>query len=174
MPHALPTGLSVEGLGLRAPQGSPIVSFCLRDPLAGLSAMASLQPRSARPVDDSVAEPAFAENRIAFESLLKAMPDLPASLAGRVVHRRDRELVVEIALDRPVDWRPASVEVIWGDGTRLAATIEARRTTRHGRMAARMVVRLALRLDADGPPDAPAELVVTGRSAPLTVTLTPP
>ena len=68
--------------------------------------------------------------------------------------------MIEIALDRPIDWDPRGAEVVWGDGTRLAATIDARLTTRSGRIAAGLLIRLALRLDRDGPPAAPAAVMV--------------
>jgi hypothetical protein len=80
--------------------------------------------------------------------------------------------VIEITLDRPIDWDPRGAEVVWGDGTRLTATIDARLTTRNGRFAAGLLIRLDLHLDGAGPPRAPAEvLVLSGGSAPLTVTL---
>jgi hypothetical protein len=80
--------------------------------------------------------------------------------------------VIEIALDRPFDWDPRGAEVVWGDGTRLAATIDARLTTRKGRFAAGLLIRLDLRLDGEGPPRAPAEvLVMSGGSVRVVVTL---
>ena len=85
-----------------------------------------------------------------------ADPRSPADLSAD----EDRELVIEIALDRPIDWDPRGAEVVWGDGTRLAATIDARLTTRSGRFAAGLLIRLDLRLDGDGPPAAPAEVLV--------------
>jgi hypothetical protein len=45
-------------------------------------------------------------------------------------------------------------------------------TTRTGRFAAGLLIRLDLHLDGAGPPRAPAEvLVMSGGAAPLTVTL---
>jgi Ca-activated chloride channel family protein len=176
MPHALPAGLSVEGLGLRTSAAIETVSFWLRTPSPPLSlrAQAVLRRRFGLADGYSLAEPAFAEARFPFESFRDRIVDQQTTHAGRLVRRRDREVVIEILLDRPVDWQPANVEVIWGDDTRLTAAIDARRTTRRGRLAAGLLARLVLRLDADGPTDPPAAVVVTGGPAPLTVTLAAP
>lgn len=97
--------------------------------------------------------------------------EVGVGLTGRLLHRQNRELVIEIALDGPVDWNPTGAEVVWRDGTRLVASVDARHTTRSGRIAAGLLIRLALRLDRDGPPAAPAAVIVSGGLAPLTVTL---
>jgi Ca-activated chloride channel family protein len=176
MPHALPAGLSVEGLGLR---GATAMIAC-RPVIYARAA----SPPSARVVAelrqqigwwDKVSEaPADLDLAAALRAELSAglTTGLPTHLPGRIVRRENRELVIEITLDRPIDWNPRGAEVVWGDGPRLAATIDASLTTRSGRFAAGLLIRLGLRLDGAGPPRAPAEvLVLSGGSAPLTVTL---
>jgi Ca-activated chloride channel family protein len=173
MPHALPAGLTVEGLGLRGGTRPAVDSFLA---VAGYARSAS--PPRARL--ESMLRQQGVQRYADFEDLLELRHDLvdflwddslSNALVGRLVHSRERELVVEIMMDRPVDWRPTTVEVIWGDGTRLTATIDARRTTRSGRLVAGLVVRLVLRLAADGPSEAPEAVVVTGGPVPLTVML---
>jgi Ca-activated chloride channel family protein len=182
--QALPAGLSVEGLGLRAAAGSlatlaersvahyaasyPSLTQAMLTPRLALREPwlrrgTAAKPPVDRPVMDRGIDELFAEPA-----------DVGTGLTGRLLRRRDRELVIEIVLDRSVDWRPTTAEVIWGDGTRLTATVDARQTTRSGRLAAGLLIRLALRIDAGAPADAPAALVVTGGSTPLTVMLVAP
>jgi hypothetical protein len=83
MPHALPAGMSVEGLGLRAAAGSLDVAFCLRS-----SAIAS--PRASARQDVM-----HLQRRIVADSsddvilhLAQGLAQQPTSLAGRLVRRR--------------------------------------------------------------------------------------
>jgi Ca-activated chloride channel family protein len=174
MPQALPDGLSVEGLGLRASTDA-VVAFCRRIPSPAPMpppGAALLRLHAVTSAGELAHE--FAEPMPRYEGGRRRAPDTPVPLGGRLARRRGREVVIEITLDRPVDWRPARVEVIWADGTRRAATIDARRTTRRGRLAAGLLVRMVVRLDEEGPPGPPAAVAVTGETTPLEVTLTAP
>ena len=173
MPHELPAGLSVEGLGLRG--GASMQIACSPPPPSTSSAWLNVQESLRRvhdPVFDRDADILAAELRVPFADLASPIADLRTPLAGWLIHRRDRELVVEIFLDRPVDWRPVAAEVRWADGTRLEATIEARSTTERGWLERGLVARVVLRLDADGPPDPPSTMVLHGGRVSLPVTLT--
>jgi Ca-activated chloride channel homolog len=173
MPHELPAGMSVEGLGLRG--ATPIV---VRQQMAR-SKEAMLLGRAGDIMalrDSSESPPAcppeFSADADVASSLRTEQFYGPTEMTGRLVRRRDRELVVEIFLDRPVDWRPVAAEVRWADGTRLEATIDARSTTERGWLERGLVARVVLRLDADGPPDPPSTIVVHGGRVSLPVTLT--
>jgi Ca-activated chloride channel family protein len=136
IPQALPEGLSAEGLGLR------------RRSVQRLGA--SLVPRMA-----SVAvEPVMSAQRLG--------PRPAVGLSGRIVLRRGRDLVVEILLDQLLEWAPSGAHVVWDDGSRRLASIDAAGTTRHGVFHPGQVIRLALRLAKDGPVAPPASIVVGG------------
>ena len=134
MPHALPAGLSVEGLGLR---GATAMVVCqpasyapdVSPPSARVEARLPQRLRSGKTVKEGPPDLDLA-SALRAELFAGLATGLPTHLAGRIVRREDRELVIEIALDRPIDWDPRGAEVVWGDGTRLAATIDARLTTR--------------------------------------------
>lgn len=160
MPHALPAGLSIEGLGLRAPAIPDSVRALFRPP----EALAKYRhtPLPPRPVDaafhsfvsgwlaDDVQEPPAFRRR---------EPDLPVRrLVARLVLRADRDLHFEIDMDEARDWTPADVRVFWPDGAAVPAQVVADRATTPGPVAAGLTVRLALRLEADGPAAPPARL----------------
>ena len=171
MPHELPAGMSVEGLGLR--RGASMQIAC--SPPSTSSAWLNVQESLRRvhdPVFDRDADILAAELRVPSADLASPIADLRTPLAGWLIHRRNRELVVEIFLDRPVDWRPVAAEVRWADGTRLEATIDARSTTERGWLERGLVARVVLRLDTDGPPDPPSAIVLHGGRVSLPVTLT--
>ena len=81
---------------------------------------------------------------------------------GHHPDRRGRDLIVEITLDQRLEWVPSGAQVVWDDGTRRLATIDAAGTTRHGVFHPGQVIRLALRLAKDGPVAPPARIVVGG------------
>ncbi len=136
IPQALPEGLSAEGLGLR---GRPMqrlgTSFVLRMASVAVESVMSAQMLGPRPA---------------------------VGLSGRIVLRRGRDLIVEITLDQRLEWVPSGAQVVWDDGTRRLATIDAAGTTRHGAFHPGQVIRLALRLAKDGPVAPPARIVVGG------------
>src|SRR4029077_20644382 len=80
-------------------------------------------------------------------ALRTAQPSV--GLSGRIVLRRGRDLIIEILLDRLLEWVPSRAKVVWDDGTRRLATIDAGGTTRHGVFHSGQVIRLALRLATD-------------------------
>ncbi len=82
-----------------------------------------------------------------------------ATLAARLVLRRDRELTLEIDVEAPFDWEPGEADVRWSDGTTVHAEVVAERTTAAGPAAPGLTMRLTLRLVAD-PPGAPPVMVV--------------
>jgi Ca-activated chloride channel family protein len=178
MPQALPAGLSAEGLGLRAARGMGRVTLSQRMPFSSTDAR---RGSKAPELPDFVGEVSFLRRGVppAERRGRKADPaehrdgiaDPSSPLVGRLVHRRDRQLVVEITIDRLVDWEPAAVEVGWDEGARLMATVDPEHTTRAGRLRPGLVARLVLRLDADGPLDAPSTLVVHGGHGDLRVRL---
>jgi Ca-activated chloride channel family protein len=180
MPHALPAGLSAEGLGLRVARGMGRVAFRQGMPSSSTDARLALGSK-ARELPDFDGEVSFMRTGFppAERRGRKADPaehrdgiaDPSSPLVGRLVHRRDRQLVVEITIDRLVDWEPAAVEVGWDEGARLMATVDPEHTTRAGRLRPGLVARLVLRLDADGPLDAPSTLVVHGGHGDLRVRL---
>jgi len=100
---------------------------------------------------------------VPFESVMSAQRVVarPAvRLSGRIVLRRGRELIVEITLDQPLEWALPGAQMVWDDGTRRLATIDAAGTTRRGVFHPGQVIRLALHLAKDGPVAPPARIVV--------------
>jgi hypothetical protein len=142
MPHALPHGLSIEGLGLRAASaGVPVLALAETSvPYAGMLEETGATFRFA----SSPSRPARATPG-------RIRPDRKAlgRLTGRLVVRKDRELTFEIDADRDLDWTPEDAKVFWPDGT----------------------VRIGVRLTADGPPDTPGRVMVRTRGGLLTVDL---
>jgi len=136
IPQALPEGLSAEGLGLRGRSMQKLgSSFVVRMASVAVESVKSAQRLGPRPA---------------------------VGLSGRIVLRRGRDLIVEITLDQLLEWVPSGAQVVWGDGTRRLATIDAAGTTRHGAFHPGQVIRLALRLAKDGPVAPPARIVVGG------------
>ena len=174
MPHELPAGLSAEGLGLRG--ATPLVLRQSRARYGRADFNRSFADIIALRASSEMSPPACPSDFVADADVVSSLrtqePFGPTEMTGRLVRRRDRELTVEILLDRPVDWRPVAAEVRWADGTRLVATIDTRFTTENGRLEPGLVVRVVLRLDADGPPDPPSTIVMHGGRVSLPVTLT--
>jgi hypothetical protein len=147
IPQALPHGMSAEGLGLRGPR----LTLALRQGPTRLASRKLSLSIASLDEDASVSTPR------------------PVKLTARLVRRDGAELVLEIPLDRRVDWRPESAEVAWLDGARLDAEIDRQHTTRDGRPTRGQVIRLVLRLPAGAPAAAPVRIVLTGEGAPLTI-----
>lgn len=161
IPHLLPDGLSIAGLGLRSASVSRAARFAA--PRLSISAVA-WQGWAACPDWASPPRPAH----------LLPRAQAPAALPGRLVRRRGRDLIIEITLDRPLDWRPTTIDVRWADGTSVTATVDLGHTTRMRQMIKDQVLRLVLRLDAEGPATEPVSVIVTGGAEALTVRLTAP
>jgi Ca-activated chloride channel family protein len=191
VPHELPHGMSVEGLGLRAaampvPCAAPAptlaaspallrdlsvvtrsITVDLRAPLEEEAAPAA----PAAPARHRAPSPRRTRAAAKLGGEAPAVPARPAPmLQGRVVVRRDRLLILEATLDAPLDWAPpddATLHVLAG---LVTAEVDLRRTTAAGRLAAGQVLRLVLVV----PEDAPAldDLVaVTLGSGPEAVTI---
>jgi Ca-activated chloride channel family protein len=208
MPHQLPYGMSIDGLGLRAPAPAQQTVTGARMTMAGMvgalpaaplappaakaaggffrglfkkedtkqaperkTAMA--QPTRRAPSDDRDEEaPAAADKPAAppkteadalfsLRELAKQGEAARRRLRGRIVVRKGRTLVVEIAVDgAPLDWRPeGEVRVTYADGHERTATIDAAATTRATAATSGLRLRLALVLDADEA-DAPTRLAL--------------
>jgi hypothetical protein len=154
IPHALPHGLSIEGLGLgRLPRPSQRVMMSL-----------------AAPALSDFARTSFAES-VAERSLSLRQSSRPRRLAGRLVVRRGRELTLEISVETALAWDPEEAKVVWPDRTVVRADIVEDRTTVSGRVAFGLVVRLGLRLVADGPGAPPERVVLTTPHGPLVISV---
>jgi Ca-activated chloride channel family protein len=155
MPHALPHGISVEGLGLRAAASPGFTAFEARLALGGPSAFggrllrgAFLGPRAVEFGDPAQAIQSSEDRR------------RRPRLRGWLVIRRGRELSVGFDLDADLDWAPDDAKVFWAGGTVVSAQIVEERTSERGLIAARRSLRLCVRLTADGPPDPPERITI--------------
>jgi Ca-activated chloride channel family protein len=166
MPHELPHGTSVEGLGLRAGFAGPAgvlhqelsVQAAVTRTTSLAHPMAAMAPPAApgAPRSQGAPPPAPATPRRAFAPLARASSALGALfgsrkgaaeriLGGRLVLRDARGLVVELLLSDSLAWAPpAHVEITWDDGTitRVAVTLD--RSSAPGVVLAGASVRLAL------------------------------
>jgi Ca-activated chloride channel homolog len=153
MPHALPYGLSIEGLGLRAPThetGGVTGIVCeMRVPryLFMAAPSASAAPGT---VERVTGRPG-------------GLPHRPRLIA-RLVLRKGRELTFEIAVDTSVDWAADGVMVVWPDGTKCRAEILESSTTARGVVVDGTQIRLMVRLEEDGPDGVPRHVVVVSRA----------
>lgn len=165
IPQDLPYGMSVEGLGLRAPALGIAGPMAAGQPRMRSSQAFSVPPAPARrkgrarPAgmmdllsrtfgfgggadDEEAPEPARAIAAMPSDGLFVAAP---IELRGTLRLRRDDHLVVEITVDRATDWRPnAPVEIVLDDGSTVAGTVRLDRTTAAGPIAAGQVVRLVI------------------------------
>jgi hypothetical protein len=166
IPHELPHGMSVEGLGLRSS-----ALWLGRMPPAAAPALSHGLDRLSL---HDLAAPATAFMMEGEPHLLPAPPRATRRrarvLPARLTFRKGRKVVVEIALAEALDWYARDARVIWKDGSHRSATI-AEGTTRPGRVEAGQVIRLALLLDEEPPADAPIriELRSLGREVHLTL-----
>jgi Ca-activated chloride channel family protein len=167
MPHELPHGTSVEGLGLRAcarivapvltemaparamaVAGPAIRRKRLAPPPAGPPAPPPAMGSAPPPAPPVPAPKAGILDRL--RALVGAGPGgspTPAErhVTGRVVARTSDGFVIEVAVADALDWSPpARVEITWADGTVTDASVAAERTTRATRLSAGISVRLAV------------------------------
>ncbi len=153
IPQSLPRGLSIEGLGLRGPG-----MFSIARASSGIMA---------------VAHQAVSPRLMARKSSRSAPRRLSHVLQGRIATRSERQLVIEIALDRDLDWDPADVAVVWEGAEQCPAEIDPEGTTRPGQFHAGQVIRLVLHLDRPGEAVTPTGILLTSRHAPLEVRFGP-
>lgn len=152
IPQALPAALSAAGLGLRAHLG-------LRAWRAAPTMQLMSERLTERPI--RLARSVSIDEEYSLMSAQSAGPGRSMrhrELRGRIVLRRDRELVIEITVDRRLTWDSSDARAVWDDGTGFAAEIDATRSTRAGAVKAGTVIRLVLRLADTAPPSAPARI----------------
>jgi hypothetical protein len=143
MPHELPHGTSVHGIGLRAARTT-----------MALGAMARGRGLLGRSAGSWQASAAAAPG---VSSQPRSLPS--RRLRGRVVLAKPRLLVVNIAIDNDLSWGPSyRAEVEWSDGTRAIATIDAVRSTAPARVVGGQSIRLCLQFADDVPSTAPVFL----------------
>ncbi|MFT3912721.1 MAG: VIT domain-containing protein [Anaeromyxobacteraceae bacterium] len=165
MPHALPHGMSAEGLGLR--HALPVMAAPARSVVLFQRALVEsvqLEDVEAAPMD---AEPSLKEEkakrtRAAKPSAPKAMPPAfsmgprPAAPAGRaaahrarIVLREGNRLVLELTLGSEVTWAPPENAML-SDGARLPVLVEG--TTGAGTYGPGLVLRVTLETTGTVPP----------------------
>ena len=160
MPHELPFGMSIEGLGLRRAGGSPSGSggFSLQlpaPPPAMGAPMRAPSPLAVPPQARSrMASPSAAKGAGILTRAAGAVGRLFAPSAARpkatVVHARilrrdDAGVILELSIAQATAWAPPSeVSVVWDDGTSGTATVAIERSTRAGDVAAGTLVRLVV------------------------------
>jgi Ca-activated chloride channel family protein len=167
MPHALPHGMSLEGLGLGRRLAVPRLSLRLGAPLesrmsVGVDAL-TFGEAPALLLTDSVP--------VARERVLRHRMDGSRPRA-RLVLRKGRELTFEITIDAALDWQGEDVRLLWRGGVNVAGAIVEDATTARGPVPAGATVRLSLRLDQDAPEEPPFALVIQSQDQMLRVFVT--
>ncbi len=164
VPHELPYGMSVEGLGLRGALAAPAMPAVCASPTAGIgvlyqAAIARGDP-TATEAGDKEAIRALASMEIAtFDSdappspprktrFARASPGslpLPLQLVGRVKLARDGRLVVEVELTAPLAWdAPQEVSLVLADGSVKTTRVVGSQSTGAGELEAGQTLRLVL------------------------------
>jgi Ca-activated chloride channel family protein len=148
MPHELPHGMSMEGLGLRAASAMPGFRTVTRgiadssdffDLGETFQANESRMPRGARGRRPR-GLPVPAESVPASERARRR-------LRGRRLVAKGRKLVLLVEVTGELAWRAeGEVEIVLKDGRRLRASVDPAATTRAGTIADGLVVRLSLDL----------------------------
>ena len=177
IPHAMPDGLSVEGLGLRQPTampfGRPVLSVASAQMRLAASPHVLMEPSGGAPYAAMPSPPQAPRvtppSRWRFGAARLPPPPGPAPLRGRLIVRQERDVIVEIDVDAPLDWHPERASVVWSDGTSVEAEIAADRTTAAGYVVAGLTVRLALRMTAAGPAGPLDRVVLATPRGPLVV-----
>jgi Ca-activated chloride channel family protein len=141
IPHDVPHGMSVEGLGLRS------APFEFRMTLGPDKML-----RAWRGAFSGVESP-LAQRVVMGQG---AAP-LAARLGARLVTRGDDELTFEIDTPSDLDWAPGDVKVLWS-GRVVPVEIVEQRTTAAGRVRAGLSVRLTVRSTAGFPLEPPIAL----------------
>jgi Ca-activated chloride channel homolog len=155
IPHALPYGTSIEGLGLRGPASSNAFTVTM-GAFTGASRVITLSA----PL-----------GRLSSRQSVSRLGWTRRQLVGRLIRRRDLELTFEIDVDGDLDWAPRDVKVSWPGRIAVPAQVVEERTTAGGRLTAGLVVRLCVRLTVDGPPGTPERAEVKTGNRLITVTI---
>ena len=168
MPHALPHGLSIDGLGLRMELDTRLAFG------GGVTRATARRLRLgvARGPFVAASGPISASSRPVHEAVLglgRGAQRATPRYIGRLVLRKGRELTFEIAMDPGTEWQCDSVRVLWPGGVRLAAEIVEAHTTARGTVPFGGIVRLSVRLAEDGPDAPPGEISVSDRYGTLRI-----
>jgi len=171
MPHALPYGVSAEGMGLRprmAAMPPPMFAaggFLQRelaeeaDEGPQETVMRLFQPALTPPAAPASRGRAEKKKDLA-KSAAPAKPSQGPGHRARVVLRDRRRLVVELTLSEDLDWTPPAVARLLAGtaalvrGAALELPVLAAGTTRAGALAAGLTLRLVLDLSGEADPDA--------------------
>jgi Ca-activated chloride channel family protein len=173
MPHELPHGASIDGLGLRGAPFPPAIGglpMLMRSRLAAMPPVAAAAPAAAPRAGGILSrvfsfgktrggqtdEPSTRVGEVSFPLSQSESFASADRLAGKILLAKGRQMVVEIIVDRDgLDWQPgARARIDWADGafaSLVEATIVVERTTRPGPVLIGQTVRLCLRFDSDLP-----------------------
>jgi hypothetical protein len=135
MPHELPHGTSVDGLGLRAV--GP----------ARFSAMARGIGVGGMPLMDTLFGGMPSRPRVSVRASAASAPSQSPErqMRGRVARRDRGATVLELTFAEATTWSlPADVEITWDDGTTTRAVVLPERSTSPAHVAALASVRLAV------------------------------
>jgi Ca-activated chloride channel family protein len=159
IPHQLPHGMSVEGLGLRSATGTRGASSAPAPAMVATLHQKALRPRVDAMLSDDLtplgrrggaSEEERAGGIQAQHPRFVAPAGRPQSgtrLTGRVTLDRDSRLVVEISLEADLDWQPrAEIGLVLADGTVARARLVAEQSTAPGTVAAGQTMRLVVEL----------------------------
>ncbi len=152
MPQAVPYGMSVEGMGLRAAGGVPMVACSMALPAFEEDTLARFFCLPHRTHAWDAGGPLFSPGP----------PRLPPLRAvGRVCSDHDGVLVIEVLLrDGEVSWvAPARVVVSFSDGRTEEVEVDPDLTTAPCQVTAGQAIRLAVRLTGGGQRTATAATV---------------
>jgi Ca-activated chloride channel family protein len=165
VPQVLPHGMSVDGLGLRevdpqrrfGPASSGQAGGSFGGPRGGeLGRAREARGGGPRTEDKPVRRP---------------RPDYKGAFTGHstpvvratVIHRKGREITIEIGLPFHFRWEPETFDVLLVDGGELTGSVDLSRTTRAGRIAEGQIARITIVLHADS--DARVVQIVFARHA---------
>lgn len=191
MPHELPHGTSLAGLGLRparffAAAGVPApMAMASSPPRSRIAAPAPAAAAPAPPTmlgrvlgwlggaEESDGAALESQAPMGGVSAREYAPD-DLEVDGKILLRKPRALAIGVTV--PSDafrWQPGErVRVIFADGTELLARVDAARTTAAGSLALGQTLRLWLELDADLPAADPRRVLIDAGAEPLIVNLT--
>jgi Ca-activated chloride channel family protein len=162
MPHALPHGLSIDGLGLR-------MELNMRGAFGGTSDALMMRLGSVEIAASAVVSPAatFSSSVVLGASMARPAGRDRRRHVARLVLRKGRELTFEIVMAAGIDWQCDAVRVLWPGGVSLVAEIIEAQTTARGVLPHGGIVRLSVRLVQDGPDAPPDEISVILPQGPL-------
>lgn len=180
VPQVLPHGMSVDGLGLRGVVGKTRLGLAEGAAAGGFGGAPGgrlLRRRAGRGGEPRGGEPRGGGERDGGDrpdekSRRRPRPDYRGSFTGTstpvgratVVHRKGREITIELELPSGIRWEPETFDVLLtSTGGELTGEVDQSRTTRAGRLDAGQVARITIVLHADS--DARVVQIVFGRHA---------